>query len=51
LKEKGASTLGGQKIWYDEIVNRLNAECKGKLLGEFVNGDRILEITKSGFTG
>jgi len=49
LKEKGASTLGGQKIWYDEIVSRLNTECKGKLLGEFGNGDRILEITKSGF--
>jgi topoisomerase IV subunit A len=49
LKEKGASTLGGQKVWYDESVNRLNADGKGILLGEFRNGDRLIEITKSGF--
>ena len=49
LKEKGVSTLGGQKVWYDETVNRLNAEGKGKLLGEFREGNRIIEITKSGF--
>jgi topoisomerase-4 subunit A len=49
LKEKGASTLGGQKIWYDESVNRLNTDGKGTLLGEFRNGDRLIEITKSGF--
>jgi topoisomerase-4 subunit A len=49
LKEKGVSTLGGQKVWYDETVNRLNAEGKGKLLGEFREGNRLVEITKSGF--
>jgi topoisomerase IV subunit A len=48
LKEKGVSTLGGQKIWYDETVNRMNTDGKGTLLGEFQNGDRILEVTKSG---
>lgn len=49
LKEKGGSTLGGQKIWYDETVNRLNIDGKGTLLGEFRPGDRLLEVTKSGF--
>jgi topoisomerase IV subunit A len=49
LKEKGVSTLGGQKIWYDEAVQRLNIDGKGKLLGEFRPGDRILEMTKAGF--
>lgn len=49
LKEKGASTLGGVKIWYDESVNRLNTDGKGTLLGEFRSSDRILEVTKSGF--
>ena len=48
LKEKGASTLGGHKIWYDETVNRLNVDGKGTLLGEFRESDRLLEITKSG---
>jgi topoisomerase-4 subunit A len=48
LKEKGASTLGGHKIWYDETVNRLNMDGKGTLLGEFRENDRILEVTKSG---
>ncbi|HEY4789400.1 MAG TPA: DNA gyrase/topoisomerase IV subunit A [Bacteroidales bacterium] len=48
LKEKGVSTLGGPKIWYDETVNRLNMDGKGTLLGEFADSDRILEVTKSG---
>ncbi len=48
LKEKGASTLGGLKIWYDDTVNRLNMDNKGVYLGEFRNGERIIEITKSG---
>lgn len=48
LKEKGASTLGGLKVWYDEAVNRLNMDGKGTLLGEFRDNDRLLEVTKSG---
>ena len=35
LKERGTSTLGGQDIWFDEDVRRLNADGRGKLLGEF----------------
>lgn len=49
LKEKGSSTLGGQKIWFDETVSRLNTDGKGTLLGEFRENDKIIEITRSGY--
>ncbi len=48
LKERGVSTLGGRKIWFDEDVNRLNADSRGRFLGEFSANDKILVITKSG---
>jgi topoisomerase-4 subunit A len=48
LKEKGISTLGGQKVWFDEAVSRLNTDGKGTLLGEFNENDKIIEITRSG---
>jgi len=48
LKEKGESTLGGRKIWFDEDVKRLNADARGRFLGEFTGNDRLLAITKSG---
>jgi topoisomerase-4 subunit A len=48
LKEKGVSTLGGRKIWFDEDVSRLNSDGRGKFLGEFSGEDMILVIYKSG---
>jgi topoisomerase-4 subunit A len=48
LKEKGVSTLGGRKIWFDEDVSRLNSDNRGKYLGEFSGDDMILVIYKSG---
>lgn len=48
LKEKGYSTLGGRKIWFDEDVLRLNADSRGKYLGEFAEDDMILVIYKRG---
>lgn len=48
LKEKGVSTLGGRKIWFDEDVLRLNSDGRGKYLGEFSGDDLILVIYKSG---
>lgn len=48
LKEKGVSTLGGRKIWFDEDVLRLNADARGKFLGEFSSDDRILVLYKKG---
>ncbi len=48
LKEKGFSTLGGRKIWFDPDVLRLNADSRGKFLGEFADDDMILAIYKGG---
>ncbi len=48
LKEKGESTLGGRKLWFDEDVNRLNADGRGTLLGEFSGDDRLLVVTNDG---
>ena len=42
LKEKGISTLRPRKIWFDEVVNRLNVDGRGELLGEFKPNDRLL---------
>jgi topoisomerase-4 subunit A len=49
LKEKGLSTLGGRKIWFDDAVLRLNVDGRGLYLGEFSADDKILVITKDGF--
>jgi topoisomerase-4 subunit A len=46
LKEKGESTLGGQKIWLDNERNKLNSENRGLYLGEFFPNDKILVLTK-----
>ena len=48
LKEKGVSTLGGRKIWFDPDVLRLNADARGNYLGEFSGEDQILVIYKNG---
>ena len=48
LKEKGLSTLGGRKIWFDDAVFRLNVDGRGLFLGEFSADDKILVITKNG---
>jgi topoisomerase-4 subunit A len=49
LKEKGLSTLGGRKIWFDDAVLRLNVDGRGTYLGEFSGDEKILVITKNGF--
>lgn len=48
LKSKGLSTLAGRKIWYDEILKRLNVDGRGKYLGEFDGDDRILNVFSNG---
>ncbi|MEO3407151.1 DNA gyrase/topoisomerase IV subunit A [Mucilaginibacter sp. CAU 1740] len=48
LKSKGVSTLAGRKIWYDDILKRLNADSRGKYLGEFDGDDRILTVLSNG---
>ncbi|HBC78837.1 MAG TPA: DNA gyrase/topoisomerase IV subunit A [Bacteroidales bacterium] len=49
LKEKGLSTLGGRKIWFDDAVFRLNVDGRGLFLGEFSADDKIIVITKNGY--
>jgi len=48
LLERGISTLGGLKVWFDPDVLRLNADKRGKYLGEFTGDDKILVIYKNG---
>ncbi len=48
LKEKGRSTLGGRKVWFDPDVLRLNYEGRGDYLGEFGPMDQVLVVLESG---
>ena len=45
MKEKGTSTLGGQNIWFDEDVRRLNTDGRGELIGEFKGDDKLVVWT------
>lgn len=47
-KEVGGSTLAARKIWWDDVVKRLNDEGRGKFLGEFRGEDKILTLYSSG---
>ena len=48
LKSKGVSTLSAREIWFDDAVQRLNVEKRGKLLGSFEAEDKILTINQQG---
>ncbi len=48
LKAKGVSQFGGQSIWFDQDINRLNTDSRGILLGEFLSNDHILVVCKNG---
>lgn len=48
LKQKGRSTLGGRKVWFDPDVLRINYDEHGVYLGEFWDDDRILVINNDG---
>ena len=48
LKQKGHSTLGGRKVWFDADVLRVNYDEHGMYLGEFYDEDRILVLTTDG---
>lgn len=48
LKDRGHSTLGGRKVWYDSDVNRLNYDEHGTFLGEFNDDEMILVILDNG---
>ncbi|WP_302559564.1 DNA gyrase/topoisomerase IV subunit A [Phocaeicola coprocola] len=48
LKQRGGSTLGGRKVWFDHDVLRLNYDGRGQYLGEFQSGESILVVHKNG---
>ncbi len=48
LKTKGASTLGGRKVWFDPDTHRINFDEHGQLIGEFAGDDRIIVIEPNG---
>jgi topoisomerase-4 subunit A len=48
LKQRGGSTLGGRKVWFDQDVLRINYDERGQYLGEFQSDDLILVIHKNG---
>lgn len=47
-KEVGDSTLAARKIWWDDVVQRLNVDGRGTLLGAFKGDDKILTIYDTG---
>ena len=44
LKQKGGSTLGGRKVWFDRDILRLNYDGRGDSPGEFHSDDTILVV-------
>ena len=48
LKERGGSTLAARKIWFDDVVRKLNDDNRGELLGEFSGDDKILTLMSDG---
>lgn len=49
FKSKGISTLAGLKIWYDELLKRLNVDGRGRYLGEFDGDDKIVQVNAAGW--
>lgn len=48
LKQRGGSTLGGRKVWFDRDVLRLNYDGRGEYLGEFQSEDSLLVVENNG---
>jgi topoisomerase-4 subunit A len=40
--------MGGRKIYYDDVLGRLNVDDRGTYLGEFDTNDQILVVYKDG---
>ena len=48
LKQRGGSTLGGRKVWFDRDVLRLNYDGRGEFIGEYQSDERILVVLENG---
>lgn len=48
LFQKGVSTLGGRKVWFDKDVLRLNYDGHGDYIDEFFADDEIIVVMSNG---
>ncbi len=48
LIEVGKSSLGAIKVWIDEVSGRLNTGERGKFIGAFDTGAKVIHINKDG---
>lgn len=48
IKEEGISTLGAIDIWYDDSVNRINLDERGRYIGAFSSDEKIVAILDDG---
>lgn len=48
FKQKGTSTIGGRKVWFDPDILRLNYDGHGIYIDEFKDDDRVLVIMRNG---
>lgn len=46
--QKGKSTLGAIKIWYDDTTGRINTSSYGRFIGAFEEEDRIIALFNDG---
>ncbi|MGH1334722.1 MAG: DNA gyrase/topoisomerase IV subunit A [Aureispira sp.] len=46
--QKGRSTLGAIKIWYDDTTGRINTSAYGRFIGAFEEEDRIIALYNDG---
>ena len=46
--QKGRSTLGAIKIWYDDTTGRINTSSYGRFIGAFEEEDRIIALYNDG---
>jgi topoisomerase-4 subunit A len=48
IKEEGVSTLGAIDIWYDDTINRINVDERGRYIGAFSSDEKIITIHENG---
>ena len=47
-KELGKSTLGAKSIWFDNTTGKLNIDERGRKIGDFDTGDKVIALYKDG---
>ncbi len=47
-KELGKSTLGAKSLWFDNTTGKLNNDERGRKIGEFDTGDKLIALYKDG---